>query len=170
MRFSLVVMTYQRPEALRRCLDSIAGLACDRDAFEVIVVDDGSAERPPVPLAEAYPDLRLRYDWIRHQGVAAARNAGLALAQAELVAFLADDYILPPDYLARAEQFFQDYPDAQVITFNVRSVGPGLGCQVQQLYHELVLLQNAAAEPDRNGIIRTLSCRRPAPPSSGGSC
>jgi GT2 family glycosyltransferase len=37
----------------------------------------------------------------------------------------------------------------------VRSVGPGLGCQVQQLYHELVLLQNAAAEPDRNGIIRT---------------
>ena len=60
MRFSLVVMTYQRPEALRRCLDSIAGLACDRDAFEVIVVDDGSAERPPVPLAEAYPDLRLR--------------------------------------------------------------------------------------------------------------
>ena len=104
MRFSLVVMTYQRPEALRRCLDSIAGLVCDRDAFEVIVVDDGSAERPPVPLAEAYPGLRLRYEWIRHQGVAAARNAGLALAQAELVAFLADDYILPPDYLARAER------------------------------------------------------------------
>ena len=155
MRFSLVVMTYQRPEALRRCLDSIARLSYDRDAFEVIVVDDGSAERPPVPLAEAYPDLRLRYEWIRHQGVAAARNAGLALAQAELVAFLADDYILPPDYLARAERFFQDYPDAQVITFNVRSVGPGLGCQVQQLYHELVLLQNAAAEPDRNGLIRT---------------
>jgi glycosyltransferase involved in cell wall biosynthesis len=155
LRFSLVVMTYQRPEALRRCLDSIARLACDRDAFEVIVVDDGSAERPRVPLAEAYPDLHLRYHWIRHQGVAAARNAGLALARAELVAFLADDYILPPDYLARAERFFQDYPDARVITFNVRSVGPGLGCQVQQLYHELVLLQNAAAEPDRNGIIRT---------------
>jgi GT2 family glycosyltransferase len=156
LRFSLVVMTYQRPDALRRCLDSIARLACDRDAFEVIVVDDGSAERPPVPLAEAYPDLRLRYEWIPHQGVAAARNAGLALARADLVAFLADDYILPPDYLARAERFFQDYPEAQVITFNVRSVGPGLGCQVQQLYHELVLLQNAAAEPDRNGIIRTL--------------
>ena len=155
MRFSLVVMTYQRPEALRRCLDSIARLGYDRAAFEVIVVDDGSAERPEISLTEAYPDLRLRYEWIRHQGVSAARNAGLALAQAELVAFLADDYILPPDYLSRAERFFQSYPDAQVITFNVRSVGPGLGCQVQQLYHELVLLQNAAAEPDRNGIIRT---------------
>ncbi len=155
MRFSLVVMTYQRPDALRRCLDSIARLAYDRDAFEVIVVDDGSAERPPAPLAQAYPGLHLRYEWIRNQGVAAARNAGLALAKAELVAFLADDYILPPDYLARAERFFQDYPEAQGITFNVRSVGPGLGCQVQQLYHELVLLQNAAAEPDRNGIIRT---------------
>ena len=155
MRFSLVVMTYQRPDALRRCLDSIARLAYDRSAFEVIVVDDGSVDRPAVPLAEAYPELRLRYQWIPHGGVAAARNAGLALAEADLVAFLADDYILPPDYLARAERFFADYPEAQVITFNVRSVGPGLGCQVQQLYHELVLLQNAAAEPDRNGIIRT---------------
>jgi glycosyltransferase involved in cell wall biosynthesis len=155
LRFSLVVMTYQRPEALRRCLDSIARLAYDRAAFEVIVVDDGSAERPEVPLTEAYPDLRLRYEWIRHQGVSAARNAGLALAEGELVAFLADDYVLPADYLSRAEVFFREYPDAQVITFNVRSVGPGLGCQIQQLYHELVLLQNAAAEPDRNGIIRT---------------
>jgi GT2 family glycosyltransferase len=155
LRFSLVVMTYRRPQALRRCLDSIARLAHDRAAFEVIVVDDGSAERPEVPLTEAYPDLRLRYEWIRHQGVSAARNAGLALAAGELVAFLADDYILPPDYLSQAEAFFRDYPDAQVITFNVRSVGPGLGCQVQQFYHELVLLQNAAAEPDRNGIIRT---------------
>jgi GT2 family glycosyltransferase len=155
LRFSLVVMTYQRRDALRRCLDSISRLAYDRDGFEVIVVDDGSEERPDVPLTEAYPDLRLRYEWTPHRGVAAARNAGLALARAELVAFLADDYILPPDYLSRAEQFFQDYPDAQVITFNVRSVGPGLGCQIQQLYHELVLLQNAAAEPDRNGIICT---------------
>jgi glycosyltransferase involved in cell wall biosynthesis len=157
LRFSIVVMTYQRPDALRRCLDSIARLAWDRDDFEVIVVDDGSAERPQIPLAEAYPDLRLRYEWISHGGVAAARNAGLSLARADLVAFLADDYILPPDYLSRADRFFQDYPDAQVITFNVRSVGPGLGCQVQQLYHELVLLQNAAAEPDRNGIIRTFN-------------
>jgi glycosyltransferase involved in cell wall biosynthesis len=148
-------MTYQRPQALRRCLDSIAQLTFDRTAFEVIVVDDGSIERPSVPLNEVYSDLRIRYHWIKHQGVSAARNAGLALAEGELVAFLADDYILPPDYLSRAETFFQDYPDAQVITFNVRSVGPGLGCQVQQLYHELVLLQNAAADPDRNGIIRT---------------
>jgi GT2 family glycosyltransferase len=155
LRFSLVVMTYQRPDALRRCLDSIARLAYDRDEFEVIVVDDGSAERPAVPLAQAYPDLRLHYEWTPHRGVAAARNAGLALARADFVGFLADDYILAPDYLTRAERFFKDYPDAQVITFNVRSVGPGLGCQVQQLYHELVLLQNAAAAPDPNGIIRT---------------
>lgn len=155
LRFSLVVMTYQRPQALQRCLDSIARLSGHRSDFEVIVVDDGSAERPPVPLAEAYPGLRLRYEWIRHQGVSAARNTGLRLAEGEMVAFLADDYILPADYLARAEEFFQRYPEAQVITFNVRSVGPGLGCRIQQLYHELVLLQNSAAEPDENGIIRT---------------
>jgi len=149
-------MTYQRPLALRRCLDSIGRLAYPRSAYEVIVVDDGSTGRPPVPLDQVYPELHLRYEWIPHQGVSGARNAGLALSSGDLVAFLADDYTLPPDYLSRAEDFFRTYPDARVITFNVRSVGASPARHVQQLYHELVLLQNAAAAPDANGIIRTV--------------
>jgi glycosyltransferase involved in cell wall biosynthesis len=148
-------MTYQRPLALRRCLDSIGRLAYPKSAYEVIVVDDGSTDRPPVPLDQVYPDLHLRYEWIPHQGVSAARNAGLALASGDLIAFLADDYTLPPAYLSRAEDFFRAYAEAQVITFNVRSVGPSPACNIQQLYHELVLLQNAAATPDETGIIRT---------------
>lgn len=155
LRFSLVVMTYERPVALRRCLDSIGRLAYPKAAYEVIVVDDGSGTRPTVPLEQVYPGLHLRYEWIPHQGVSAARNAGLSLASGDLVAFLADDYTLPPDYLSRAEDFFRAYPEAQVITFNVRSVGPSPACHIQQLYHELVLLQNAAARPDENGIIQT---------------
>jgi GT2 family glycosyltransferase/predicted nucleotidyltransferase len=155
LRFSVVLMTHQRPAELRRCLESLTRQTWAAADFEVIVVDDGSLRGPPVPLQQLYPGLQLRYGWKPHEGVAAARNAGLAFARAELVAFLADDYVVPPDYLSRAARFFQDYPDAQVLTFNVRSVGRGLGCQVQQLYHELVLLQNAAALPDRNGIIRS---------------
>ena len=80
LSFSLVVMTYQRPDALRRCLASIGRLAYPRSAFEVIVVDDGSPARPDVPLEKVYPDLQLRYEWIPHLGVAAARNAGIELA------------------------------------------------------------------------------------------
>lgn len=154
-RFSLVVMTYERPFALRRCLDSISQLDFPKSAYEVIVVDDGSARPQPQPLAQAYPDLHLRYYRIPHQGVSVARNTGLKRASGDLVAFLADDYTLPTDYLSQAEGFFRRYAEAHVITFNVKSVSPSPARHVQQIYHELVLLQNAAAEPDENGIVKT---------------
>lgn len=155
LSFSLVVMTYERPVALRRCIDSIDRLDYSKSAYEVIVIDDGSTRRNPLPFAMLYPDLSLRYKWIAHQGVSAARNTGLALAHADLIVFVADDYCLPSDYLSRAEWFFRNYPEAQVLTFNVRSVGSSLACHVQQLYHELVLLQNSNAIPDEKGIIKT---------------
>jgi glycosyltransferase involved in cell wall biosynthesis len=148
-------MTYERPQALNRCLESIVRLAAPKSTYEVIVVDDGSVAHPPVPLEQRFSGLNLRYHWIPHRGIAAARNAGLALASGDLVAFVADDYTLPPDYLSRAEWFFQAYTEAQVLTFNVSSVGPAPARHVQQLYHELVLLQNAGATPDENDIIRT---------------
>jgi glycosyltransferase involved in cell wall biosynthesis len=44
-KFSIVVPTYNRPESLRRCLQSLAQLDYPRDAFEVVVVDDGSRQQ-----------------------------------------------------------------------------------------------------------------------------
>jgi glycosyltransferase involved in cell wall biosynthesis len=153
--FSLVVMTYERPAALRRCLTSIRQLDYPASAYELIVVDDGSTRKDPSPLEQFCPNLHLRYKWIPHQGVSTARNTGLALAYGDRIAFLADDYALPADYLSRADSFFQSYPAAQVLTFNVKSVGSSPARHVQQLYHDLVLLQNAGAMPDENGIIET---------------
>jgi GT2 family glycosyltransferase len=73
------------------------------------------------------------------------------------VAFLADDYTLPPHYLERAERFFATHPDAELLTCNLRSQGTSLARHVQELYLELVLLQNAGAVPDRDGLIRTFT-------------
>lgn len=148
-------MTYERPVALRRCLDSIGRLNYPTSAYEVIVIDDGSTRKDPSALENFCPDVYSRYQWIPHQGVSAARNSGLVLAYGDRIAFLADDYVLPPDYLSRADSFFQNYPEAEVLTFNVKSLGSSPARHVQQLYHDLVLLQNAAAVPDANGIIKT---------------
>ena len=41
-RFSVVVPTYNRPARLAACLAAVAALDYPRDAFEVVVVDDGS--------------------------------------------------------------------------------------------------------------------------------
>lgn len=154
LRVSIVVMTRERPRALRRLLASLSNLDVPKAVFEVIVIDDGSATAQP-DLSEAFPELRLRYEWIPHQGVSAARNAGLALASGALVAFLADDYAVPSDYLSRGEELFRLYPDAQVITFNVRSAGRSPARHIQQAYCDSVLLENAGVAPDEKGVIRT---------------
>jgi glycosyltransferase involved in cell wall biosynthesis len=65
---------------------------------EVVVVDDGSV--PPAAEALAgLPVTVLRHE--RAQGVSAARNAGIAAAKGDWVAFLDDDDLWAPDKLRR---------------------------------------------------------------------
>jgi glycosyltransferase involved in cell wall biosynthesis len=81
--------------ALRSALDQ------EDVEVEVVVVDDGSTDETPVGLA-ALDDNRVRV--VRHEqagGLARARNAGIAAAQTEWVAFLDDDDLWAPWKLRR---------------------------------------------------------------------
>ena len=84
MTVSIVVPTRDRPEALGRCLSSLGGRA-----DEVVVVDDGSADRARVAaIAEAAGARLVR---LGGSGPAAARNAGAAAARGAVVCFIDDD-------------------------------------------------------------------------------
>ena len=89
-----VIPTHNRWHLLPLALRSV--LAQEDVALDVIVVDDGSAEARGAEIEE--DAVRL----IRHKtakGVAAARNAGLAEARGDWVAFLDDDDVWAPAYL-----------------------------------------------------------------------
>ena len=91
---TVVVPTRDRWPLLRRALRSALGqLETD---VEVVVVDDGSADETPARLAEL-GDPRVRV--LRHEsseGVARARNDGIAAARGTWVAFLDDDDLWSP--------------------------------------------------------------------------
>jgi glycosyltransferase involved in cell wall biosynthesis len=100
-----VVATYERRDALQRLL---AGLRLELEAdpsladdFDVVIVVDGSADGT-LEMLEAldYP-VPVKSVWQRNRGRSAARNAGLALAQGEIVWFLDDDLIPGPGLLRR---------------------------------------------------------------------
>ena len=95
---TVVVPTHDRWQHLRgAALPSALG---QRNAdLELVVVDDGSSDETPRRLAEiADPRLRvLRSD--SAEGVAQARNRGIAAARAPWVAFLDDDDLWSPDKL-----------------------------------------------------------------------
>jgi hypothetical protein len=91
----VVIPTYQRRELTARAVASV--LSQTRADLEVIVVDDGSDDG--TERAVAGLDGRLRYHWQPNRGVAAARNAGIDLARAPVVAFLDSDNRWLPHHL-----------------------------------------------------------------------
>ena len=73
-----------------------AALGQEEVALEVVVVDDGSTDETPQRLAEL-TDPRLRtFRHAQSRGVARARNAGIATARGEWLAFLDDDDVWSP--------------------------------------------------------------------------
>lgn len=101
MRISLIIPTRGKAGLLRRTLASLERQTLPPGDFEVVVIDDGSADDTPAFLSGYAGPLGLKI--VRHErsrGRAAARNAGLAAAGGELVVFLDDDMEVVPGFLA----------------------------------------------------------------------
>jgi glycosyltransferase involved in cell wall biosynthesis len=99
-QISVVVATHDRPDQLRRCLESLARQNLPRENYEVVVVDDGSPQPPAEIVAAAADRLQIALITQRQAGPGPARNAGVQRARAPWVAFTDDDCEPDRDWLA----------------------------------------------------------------------
>ena len=95
---SVIVPTYNRASFLAEAVASIR--AQQYQPLEIIVVDDGSTDQTEAAVG-ALQDADLRYLRQDNRGPAAARNAGLAVAQGNVIGFLDADDLWPAQKLAR---------------------------------------------------------------------
>jgi len=120
-----IVPTLDRPEWLERCL---ASLAAARPAFaEVWVADQGPGERGRA-ICERFGAHWLHLD---RRGLSRARNAALARARAEWVAYPDDDAEVASDVLARMAETLARHPDTAFVGARVtfpdsRTMQPGM--------------------------------------------
>jgi len=84
-----------------------------RAQIEVLVIDDGSTDET-ARLAASYGD-RITYLRQERQGPAAARNAGVARARGEWVAFLDSDDLWLPGKVAAELALFARHPDLDAL-------------------------------------------------------
>ena len=95
---SIVVPCYKVEKALERCVESV--LKQTFDAFELILVDDGSPDQTGVIADKiALRDARIRVIHQENCGVMAARHAGARAASGDWVCFVDSDDALPKDAL-----------------------------------------------------------------------
>jgi glycosyltransferase involved in cell wall biosynthesis len=97
MLISVIIPVYNGERFLAEAVESIRKQ--DVHSLEIIIVDDGSTDGT----ASLIPSLGsgICYAYQPNQGVAAARNHGLALAQGEVIAFLDADDLWPNTKFAR---------------------------------------------------------------------
>jgi glycosyltransferase involved in cell wall biosynthesis len=114
--FSIIIPTYNRPQALAACLTSLRQLDYPRDGFEVIVVDDGSLTSLDPIVAPFRHQLSLQLITQANTGPATARNTGAKAAKGDILAFTDDDCQPFPDWLKQLAIYFpRDFPDSPLL-------------------------------------------------------
>ncbi len=97
----MIVVSRHRPQALLRCITALTQQ--DHPNFEVIIVADPDAITQVKAL-----NLALKCVSFDEANISAARNAGLTMAAAPVVAFIDDDAVAEPTWLTRLAAAFAD--------------------------------------------------------------
>jgi len=110
---SVIIPTRERPGPLGECLQALR--AQTRPPLEVIVVDSSADARSAelvAGLAGGFPCELRRLG--AERGSCRQRNAGAAAARGAVLAFLDDDCVPQPDYLAAVARAFGEDPDGRL--------------------------------------------------------
>lgn len=114
-RLSLIIATYNRAEQLMVTLRSVVRQSAKPHTWECIVVDNNSKDdtRSHVEaFIEEHPKLNLRYIFESQQGLSHARNAGIAAARGDIIAFIDDDERIVEEFIAAYISLFDRNPNA----------------------------------------------------------
>jgi GT2 family glycosyltransferase len=102
---SVVAPTCNRAGKLRDLLSSLGRQTYPRNRWELIVIDNNSRD-DTAAVARSFPGARVAF-YAERQSSYAARNHGVGVARGEVLAFIDDDCLADPDWLANGAQWFE---------------------------------------------------------------
>lgn len=114
---SIIIPTYNRVQYVTRAIDAIRNQKFQ--AWELIVVDDGSSDTTATVLPElSIQDCRIQYIRQKNSGVSVARNVGMAAMHPDsrYIMFHDDDDWLTEDALDRLRALADVFPEAPAVT------------------------------------------------------
>jgi GT2 family glycosyltransferase len=147
---TIIVLTYDRRELLRGCLESLFVQDDPGIPLDFIIVNDGSTDGT-AEMVRGLTASRPQWRTIpqAHQGIAAARNTGIRSSRSALTAIVADDYLLPTNYARTIADFFKGHPQAMVVRFKVVPAGGGILNLALQAYQEASVIRRLEPRDSR---------------------
>ncbi|MDT0688587.1 glycosyltransferase [Salegentibacter sp. F188] len=113
MNFSLIICTYQRPQALLKLLHSVQEQRLYPDQILII---DGSTDQKTEKILQQNQFKNLEYFQVSKEdrGLTKQRNFGIkkVATSSEIVCFLDDDIVLTPSYFKNLMSTYTAFPDA----------------------------------------------------------
>lgn len=113
MKFSLIICTFKRPQAIYRLLESVGKQSLM--PTEILVID-ASADDLTLNLLgkNNFPALKYFKVEDNDRGLTRQRNFGISRSgkDIDIICFLDDDIILEPDYFEKLLETYSTYPDA----------------------------------------------------------
>jgi GT2 family glycosyltransferase len=105
-RFSVVVPVLNQQHALPVLLRCLEAQTCPREAFDCVIVNDGSTDATGDILARGWNVNLSTITHPRPRGRAAARNAGWRASRGDIVVFLDSDVLPCPEWLVAYDAAF----------------------------------------------------------------
>jgi glycosyltransferase involved in cell wall biosynthesis len=102
VKLTIQLCTYNRARLLERVLEACFDQTIPSDAYEVVLVNDGSPDDTPAVIERVQRLATCRFTVVNQPngGLAKARNAGIAVATGERIAFIDDDVLPTPVFAA----------------------------------------------------------------------
>ena len=104
MKISVIIPTYKPQAYLWECLDSVVAQTFPKEDFELILVLNGCTEPWKSQIQEYINSkmngMNVKFIHTEQSGVSNARNLALDVAEGEYIAFVDDDDLISPNYLA----------------------------------------------------------------------
>jgi glycosyltransferase involved in cell wall biosynthesis len=113
-KMTVMVCTRERPERLRKCLESL--LAQEYPDFSVLVIDNFPVTDRTRAVVDDLASSRITYARQPEKGLCRAKNLALQIAGDGIVASIDDDETADPHWLAELARGFFAHPEADAVT------------------------------------------------------
>lgn len=108
LKFSIIIPVYNRPNEIDELLESLVTQSFS-DAFEVLIIEDGSTQKSDSIVQKYQDQLNLNYFFKENTGAGDSRNFGMKNATGNYFIILDSDVILPNQYLTEVKIGLENY-------------------------------------------------------------